>query len=106
MASGLVLTISLHSTEPTNVSMFLKMKQADLATSKGASILDDMQRNEITFEVLLSISSSFYEQLLRQYSCAKKITKPNCNKRKAAQRTFIQKGTSKMLMKFTPDGLH
>jgi len=31
-----------------------------------------------------------------------KTTKPKCNKRKAAQKTFTQKGAHKMLMKFTP----
>ncbi len=32
----------------------------------------------------------------------KKITKPNCNERKGAQNTFVQKITCKMLMKLTP----
>jgi len=40
----------------------------------------------------VSISSTFYEQLLCQYSWGK---------RKAAKNTFVQKGECKMLMKLT-----
>jgi len=38
-----------------------------------------------------SISSTFYAQLLRQYFCAKKMTKSKGNWRKAAQSTVEQK---------------
>jgi len=50
----------------------------------------------------VSISSTFYASLLSQYFCAQKITKPKCNKRKAAQSNFVQKFVRKMLMKLTP----
>ncbi len=33
----------------------------------------------------------------------KKITKPNCSTRKAAQSTFVKKSACKILMKLTPD---
>jgi len=36
-------------------------------------------------------------------SLYQKITKSNCNKRKAMQNTFVQKATWKILIKFTPD---
>jgi hypothetical protein len=45
-----------------------------------------------------SISPTFYEQLLSQYSCPKKY-KPNiASTKKAASKTFIQKAARKMLV--------
>ncbi len=51
---------------------------------------------------LWSISSTFYEQLLYQYSFEEKITKSNNNKKKAALNTFKRNGALKMLVKLTP----
>ncbi len=51
---------------------------------------------------LKAISSTIYKQLLRPYSCAKKLQGQKCDLRKAAQNTFVQKSTHKMLMKLTP----
>jgi len=45
-------------------------------------------------------TSSFCDNILSQ-----KNSKPNCNLRKAAQSTFVQKGERKMLMKLTPDDM-
>jgi hypothetical protein len=39
----------------------------------------------------VSISPTFFEQLLCQYSCAKKSTNLNCKYRKAARKTFVQR---------------
>jgi hypothetical protein len=44
----------------------------------------------------VSISPTFYEQLLCQKSFRQKITNPNCKHIKAAQKTFIQKAAHKI----------
>jgi len=38
------------------------------------------------------MSSTFYEQHLRQYSCAKKLQSQTVTREKALQNTFVQKG--------------
>jgi len=48
-----------------------------------------------------SISSTFYEQLLRQYFCTKKL-KSQIVTREKQQKTLVQKIDSKMLKKLTP----
>jgi len=45
----------------------------------------------------MSISSTFYARIFRTEVCSK----PNSKQRKAAQKTFVQKCTHKMLMKST-----
>jgi len=47
--------------------------------------------NEWKNVLQVSISTTFYARLLRQYFGAKKITKPKRKWRKAAQSTFMQK---------------
>jgi hypothetical protein len=54
---------------------------------------------------LLSISPTFYEQLLHQNPFAKKITNPNCKHIKGAQKKLsYEKVAHKILMKLTPFG--
>ena len=47
--------------------------------------------NYVNSVIQESISPTFYKQLLRHYSFAKKYSKPNCKYRKAAQNTFVRK---------------
>ncbi len=51
---------------------------------------------------LLSISSTFYEQLLRQYSSAKKLQSQIVTREKLRETLSNKKGTLIMLMKLTP----
>ncbi len=62
---------------------------------------DDLAVSEVD---LVSISPTFYEQLLRQKSFRQKITSPNCKRIKAAQKkTFArEKAAHKILVKLTP----
>jgi hypothetical protein len=52
----------------------------------------------------VSISPTFYEQLLRQNPFPQKITNPNCKHMKAAQKTFDEKAARKILVKLTLGG--
>jgi hypothetical protein len=51
----------------------------------------------------VSISPTFYEQLLCQNPFAQKITNPNCKHIKAAQKPLYKKA-HKILVKLTPGG--
>jgi len=48
----------------------------------------------------VSISSTFYEQLLRQYFCAKKLRSQNVTREKMCNLLLYKKCVCKMLMKF------
>jgi hypothetical protein len=53
----------------------------------------------------VSISPTFYEQLLCKNPFAKKITNPNCKYIKAAQKKLsYEKAAHKILVKLTPGG--
>jgi hypothetical protein len=56
-----------------------------------------------SLDFLQSISSKFYKQLLRQYSCAKKLQNQTVIREKLHKTLLDKKGTRKMLMKLTPD---
>ena len=49
----------------------------------------------------MSISPTFYNQLLRQYSFTKKNTKPNCKYKKLLRTLLYEKAAYKMLVKLT-----
>jgi hypothetical protein len=51
----------------------------------------------------LSISPTFYEQLLRQNAFAQKITNPNYKHVIAAQKLSYKKAAHNILVKLTPD---
>jgi hypothetical protein len=59
-----------------------------------------MQTYDKTLQV--SISTTFYEQLLRQNPFTKKITNPNCKHIKAAKKRLYKKAAHKILVKLTP----
>jgi hypothetical protein len=50
----------------------------------------------------VSISPTFYDQLLRQNPCTKKMTNPNCKHIKAVQKLSYEKAARKILVKLTP----
>jgi hypothetical protein len=52
--------------------------------------------------VLESISSTFYEQLLRQYFCARKLQSQTVTREKLCKTLLYEKDKLKMLMKLTP----
>jgi hypothetical protein len=52
----------------------------------------------------VSISPTFYEQLLHQNPLAKKITNPNFKHIKAVEKTFVKKAAHKILVKLAPGG--
>jgi hypothetical protein len=54
-----------------------------LGTAEAAFVWD------LLFDKLVSISPTFYEQLLHQNPFAKKISNPNCKHIKAAQKNFV-----------------
>ncbi len=53
------------------------------------------------FSEKVSISSTFYEQLLCQYSCAKKVQSQTVIREKVLKALSNEKGLHKMLMKLT-----
>jgi hypothetical protein len=53
--------------------------------------------------LLLSISSTFYEQLLLQYFGAKKCQSQTVTREKLPKILLYKKGARKMLMKLTPE---
>jgi len=52
--------------------------------------------------LLLSISSTFYEQLFCQYSCAKKLQNQTVTRENLLETISYKKGSHKMLTKLTP----
>jgi len=50
----------------------------------------------------VSISSTFYEQLLRQYSCAKKLQSQTVTREKLHKILSFKEAARKMLVKLTP----
>jgi len=52
--------------------------------------------------VVLSISSTFYEQLLGQYFCAKKLQSQTVIREKHFKTLLFKKAAHKLLMKLTP----
>jgi len=50
----------------------------------------------------VSISSTFFEQLLRQYFCAKKLPSQNITREKMHNLLLYKKFVHKMLMKLRP----
>jgi len=57
-----------------------------------------------TLKNKVSISSTFYLRLLRQYFYTKKFQSQNVTREKLRKALFYQKFSSKMLMKLTPGG--
>jgi len=51
---------------------------------------------------LVKISSKFYKQLLREFSCGKKLQSQTVTGEKLSKTLQYKKGLSKMLMKLTP----
>jgi hypothetical protein len=69
----------------------------------GVSVPKSEQERELSKNrPLESILSTFYEQLLCQYSCNKKLQSQNIPREKLCKRLSYKKGASKMLMKLTP----
>jgi len=66
------------------------------------STFDVCSAKRINSGLLKSISSTFYEQLMRQYFCAKKLQSPTVIREKQRKALLYKKGLSKMLMKLTP----
>jgi len=56
-----------------------------------------------TEDSFYSISSTFYEQLLRRYSFAKKLQSQTVIREKPCKALLYNKGSSKMLRKLTPE---
>jgi hypothetical protein len=50
----------------------------------------------------VSISSTLYKRLLRQYFCAKKVQALNLSTKKSRPKLLYEKAASKMLVKLTP----
>jgi len=53
----------------------------------------------------VSISSTFYAQLLQQYFCAKKLQSQNVTKEKLREALSYEKFAHKMFVKLTPGGI-
>jgi len=52
---------------------------------------------------LLSISSTFYKQILHQYFCTKKLQSQTVTRENLPKHFPMKKGSCKMLLKLTPD---
>ena len=74
--------------------------QTILQCDTGGSSHYKWRKQEV---VLGSISPTFYEQLLRQNPCAKKVQTYNVSTKKLLKTLSYEKAARKMLMKLTPD---
>jgi len=86
----------------------IEVMYSQLSTSCASKISINLMAQNLLIESwynlhLLSISSTFYDQLLCRYSCAKKFPSQTVTGEKLCNTLSYKKGGHKMLMKLTPD---